>query len=117
MFYYNNNKNPIAHKYLNHGTTVPIQKLSKLKLTGSHLKHKILSPCPNQLILLRVVNVKQGRIKRFYSSLPINPLDLVSEANNSSDKKKPPPPLPPQWGGGEGGGEAQEKNIMITFIR
>lgn len=32
IYYYNNKKNPIAHKYLNHGTTVPIQSLSKSKL-------------------------------------------------------------------------------------
>lgn len=35
-------KSPIAHKYLNHGTSVPIQKCSKLNI--NFLNHKIFIP-------------------------------------------------------------------------
>src|SRR5258708_30882945 len=32
IYYFNSSKNPISHKYLTHGTRVPIQKCSKFNL-------------------------------------------------------------------------------------
>jgi cytochrome c oxidase subunit 2 len=40
MYFYNSKKSPIIHKYLNHGTIVPIHKSSSKENILKYIKHK-----------------------------------------------------------------------------